>query len=193
MKDFFDRKTFNPANNPEHQRILSTLRGQGSHRLVVARGGHRRDGAQSTAMKWVVASGARSGTFLDLGCGNSGDALVAMKLGFDAHGLDLFPPSYDIKVPFIQCDVVDRIPFDDDSVDVAISQAMLDLIEPVARDQFFREVNRVLKPAGSFFCMMQWLQSGWGFDREEERDRARRVWPDLSTRSTGFVSVKGGS
>jgi SAM-dependent methyltransferase len=181
MKDFFDRKTFDPENNAEHKSILNVLRNQGRIR--------RSKMVQSSAMKWALKK-ARSGTFLDLGCGDSPDAEIAARLGFTTvASLDLFKPEKPFN--FTYADVAEAIPFADNSVDVAISQAMVDLIEPSERANFYREVNRVLKAGGIFACYLQWLQSGYGFDLDEECLRAESVWGKIKREAQGFLIIKG--
>lgn len=193
MKDFFNRKTFDPVNNSIDAQTLKTLRTMGSHRLVLARGDHKREKARSMAMRWLNIGNVKSGVFIDLGCGNSGDCLVASKSGFTtAFGYDLFPPAYKHAEDFwVKADVVEKIPCADNSVDMAICAAMLDLVEPVAREQFFREVFRVLKPSGVFSCSIQWLQTGWGFDLAEEKERAIKVFGSIRKQTGGFIAVKG--
>lgn len=182
MKDFFDRKTFDPVNNAEHKATLNILRSIGRQRI--------RKMTPSTAFQWALRTELRNGFFLDLGCGDSPDALIAHNAGFTACGIDLFPPTADSGGFMIRADVAEHIPMNDASQDVIISQAMLDLIEPTARLSFFREVDRVLKPGGAFFCYIQWLQSGWGFDLKEEHERALAVWPSIEKRSQGFIVRK---
>lgn len=193
MKDFFDRKTFNPDENITDRHTLRILRQVGSSRLNTYLSGGRGRATQSAAMRWALkATNNRLGHFVDLGCGDSADCLVALDEGFNtARGFDLFSPDEQNPMDWVQADVVERIPYPDASVGMAVSQAMLDLIEPVARESFFREVNRVLKPSGVFACHIQWLQTGWGFDLGEERERAEKVWGKIKKEGTGFVATKG--
>lgn len=186
MKEFFNRKKFDPVNNEADKSALNVLRQHGRRR-VCSKYRH----LHSTALNWAfLETTTRSGRFLDLGCGDSPDSLIAAELGFEAFGLDLFPPTTK-NIDFIEADAVEHIPLFDNSVDIAISQAMLDLIEPVAREQFFREVDRVLKHGSVFACYIQWLQSGWGFDLQEEQERASKVWKNIRPKTQGFVVIKG--
>lgn len=192
MKEFFDRKTFDPINNEADKSTLNVLRQIGARRMRI----YSRSSAltlfekSSAALQWIWKEERDSGAYLDLGCGDSPDALIMQGAGFAAQGVDLFPPREPNEI-FIKSDVVERIPFSDGAIDLISSQAMLDLIEPVAREQFFREVNRVLKVGGIFACYIQWLQSGWGFDLQEEQERASKVWDLIHPKTQGFVVIKG--
>lgn len=187
---FFDRKTFDPTNNDEDLSILRVLRVQGSRRS-----GNR---TMSTAMRWSFArTDTREGLFVDLGCGESYDAQIAREFGFETAKFDLFSPSLTStfvggsdRTNFTVADIAEHIPLNDSTVEIAVCQAVVDLIEPVAREGFFREVDRVLKPAGVFCCSIYWLQSGWGFDMEEEQERARKVWSNIEKASPGFIAIK---
>lgn len=186
MQDFFDRKTFDPIKFAEDKVTLNRLRGYGSGRRF-----------PSTALSWIKPKQSGQYIFLDLGCGDSRDWVWAKdKYGFlISKRIDLFHPRIDRldiqeHKDFIQGDIAERIPYPNGMVDTAISQAVLDLIEPSARSQFFQEVNRVLKPGGVFACYMQWLQPGWGFDYNEELARAKEIWKVVDRRSGGFIATK---
>lgn len=96
---------------------------------------------------------------LDVGCGTGVDLIVASRLvgpTGQAHGIDLTPEMVEIarknlayvgisnaRVSLAGCE---RIPYDDQTFDVAISNGVLNL-SPL-KDQVFRELHRVLKPRG---------------------------------------------
>lgn len=108
----------------------------------------------------VAIVGLRPGErVLDLGSGGGIDALIAARLvgkqGF-VHGLDMVPEMVDLarksakqagigNVAFVEGDIAD-IPLDDDSVDVVISNCVINLCED--KTAVFREVSRVLTPGG---------------------------------------------
>lgn len=193
MKNFFDRKTFNPYENRIDQSTLKVLRRIGLKRMELAIKGETGKQAQSTGLKYALSKDIKSGTFVDLGCGDSGDCLVMRNLGYFVSGFDLFPPREFPEVDqsyFVAADVVESIPLLENDTDIVLSQAMIDLIEPVARSGFFNEVNRILKPGGIFVCYLQWLQTGWGFDLQEEYDRAKEIWTDIEFKPTGFIATK---
>lgn len=194
MVKFFDIKSFNPFTNDEDKKILRILRMHGLRRMEVALSGELGEKARSTALKWAIDSNIKSGTFIDLGCGDSADCLVMAKLGFDSYGLDVIAPSKEYEPDcgtFLNSDVSSRIPFPDRSIDIAVSQAMIDLIAPSARTRFLKEVYRTLKPGGIFSCLIVWLQTGYGFDYKEEIARARSVFPSIELKPAGYLATKG--
>ena len=108
-------------------------------------------------------------TVLDLGCGTGRDVYIASKLvGPNGHviGVDMTPAQLAFarkheaaqmerfgfehsNVEFIQSFIEDMAAIEDDSVDVVISNCVVNL-SPF-KDQLFREVFRVLKPGGELF------------------------------------------
>lgn len=176
--DPFDRRTFDASDNASMDAAtLRRLRSQGhSRRFWYTRrvDPWRRHGHNhmrcccSLALEAIGKTGRERGVLLDLGCGDSADAAIAAEWGYDATGIDLFPPTdYEVRAedlaPFARADVAERIPFPDDSVTAAICQAMVDLIEPEARPRFYAEVFRVLKPGGLFALNGISLAHGYGY------------------------------
>ena len=108
-------------------------------------------------------------TVLDLGCGTGRDVYIASKLvGPAGHviGVDMTPAQLAFarkheaaqmerfgfersNVEFIQSYIEDMAAIADDSVDVVISNCVVNL-SPF-KDQLFREIFRVLKPGGELF------------------------------------------
>ena len=96
---------------------------------------------------------------LDLGSGAGTDSLVAAQMvGPDGHvtGIDMTPEMLakarraaaemgDTNVEFVEADA-ERLPFDDESFDVVISNGVIDLIPD--KDAVFSELYRVLAPGG---------------------------------------------
>jgi len=96
---------------------------------------------------------------LDLGSGAGTDSLVAAQMvGLDGSvtGLDMTPSMLDrarraaaemgvSNVTFVQGEA-ERLPFDDASFDVVISNGVVDLIPD--KDAVFAELHRVLEPGG---------------------------------------------
>ena len=181
MKQLFSRKTFDPENHDDAVTLVQ-LRSQGAKRM--------RDRLPSTSLRWALSQ-IQSGVLIDCGCGDSADVLLASKAGFQATGFDLFPPSDDFRgtFTFVRTDVVDLIPVEANSVDLVICQAMMDLIEPSARNDFLKEANRVMKSGAIFCCYLQWLEPGWGLDVPEEIERAKNVWT-VETRAQGYIGRK---
>lgn len=202
-RQFFDRKTFDPVSNERHAAILANLRAFGRKRLE--RTLHSRairnypDYCKSTALRWAEKVDKMEGegrVLVDLGCGESADCQIAENRGFTTHGFDLILPRDETSAAAFQtftlADVAERIPLDDNSVDIALCSAMVDLIEPIARQRFYDEVARVLKPGGLFSCFIQWLVPGYGFDSGEEHQCAGNAgFVFLSRKASGFVARKG--
>ena len=91
------------------------------------------------------------GVFLDAGCGESPDADIALKNGFSkAYGIDLFKIKSKNKSEFIQGDICQTIPLEDNSVDAIGCHWVLPLLRDEERTSFYCEANRVLKPNGLF-------------------------------------------
>jgi len=96
---------------------------------------------------------------LDLGCGAGTDSLVAAQLvgsRGSVTGVDMTPEMLDkaraaadvmgsTNVTFIEADA-ERLPFDDGSFDVVISNGVIDLIPD--KDAVFSGIFRVLAPGG---------------------------------------------
>lgn len=200
----FDRLTFDPATCTIDKFSLDTLRSQGRARAYSYRNGYgngiARDGHDEHHRKCCSSTGLRqlhlmktsaNRTFVDIGCGDSVDVLIAAGLGYDAHGVDLFPPSVSLGDRFIQADVVERIPFPDGSVYAVLSQAMIDLVEPDARGGLYAEVLRVLEPNGVFSQIGVALHCGHGFKAADELSRARKAgFRAVNAQAFGFVAVK---
>jgi SAM-dependent methyltransferase len=96
---------------------------------------------------------------LDLGCGAGADSLVAsLMVGPEGSvtGIDMTPEMLEkaragaaaleaANVSFVEGEA-ERLPFDDESFDVVISNGVIDLIPD--KDAVFGEIHRVLVPGG---------------------------------------------
>jgi SAM-dependent methyltransferase len=104
--------------------------------------------------RFRALTGAGADTrILDVGCGALG--LRALEPDLDITGVDLVDrPGY--PGPFVRADATDRLPFDDDSFDLAYSSSVIEHVPPERRAAFVRELRRVAKgwwvqtPAYSF-------------------------------------------
>jgi len=98
-------------------------------------------------------------TVLDLGCGAGTDLLIAAQMagpGGRAIGIDLTPSMVErarqsaaemgLDTVEIHEGLIERLPLPDESVDVVISNGVIDLVPD--KDAVFSEVKRVLKPGG---------------------------------------------
>ena len=95
----------------------------------------------------------------DLGCGAGTDSLVAAQMvGPEGHvtGIDMTPEMLAkarraaaelgiANVEFVE-DEIERLPFADGSVDVVISNGVIDLVPD--KELVFTEISRVLRPGG---------------------------------------------
>lgn len=169
----FDRKRFDPERDYDDRTILNLLRANGRSRLRHIAGNWRgyRD-VHSTALRELCLQHG-NGRFVDLGAGDSGDCVMANRLGYEAIAFDLFPRSKEADeypwTEYVIGDVVESIAVPDQSVDFAVCQAVIDLIEPVARPQFYANVRQVMKPKGLFSMSFYKLRHGWGYDQQREK------------------------
>lgn len=121
---------------------------------------------------YVALSGKlkRGHVLLDIGCGDSNDRIIAARRGITAYGVDIYAPLNRSLNALVSADAR-RLPFGTATVDAAISQAMVSLIPPDERYDFYVEVARVLKPDGWFSIVFHTLIDGWKVTLELERQR----------------------
>lgn len=183
--DPFDRKTFNPETNYKHSVSLRVLRNVGRKRRY-----------GSGALKMLPQFESKRGVYVDLGCGDSPDTVIASQLGYLAYGFDLFPPAGDAdkrcNVHFQRADVAERLPPADNSVDFVTSNAMIDLIPKDERTGLYKEVFRILKPGGVFVQIGIILHCGHGYTVGEESRRIRSIqgWGEVCSLGNGFRATK---
>jgi len=125
-------------------------------------------GGFATTRQLIKALGVnRNSRVIDIACGKGTTAiLLAEKFGCEVVGIDLAPELIDEaihlaekkglsgKITFHVGDAL-GLPFDDAEFDIAISQAMLVLIEDKVRA--IQEAKRVIRPNGS----AGWLELSW--------------------------------
>jgi hypothetical protein len=208
-KYYFDRKTFDPIGNDDHKRILSNLRSRGigrkmqfeSCRSLQEKAGdsprrdetHRKCCASSALKHLALPQSSEGRVYLDVGCGDSPDRLIARSMGFISYGLDLFAPTHleQDGGQFIKADAVEHIPLANESVYAITSQAMIDLIETDSRLLFYQQVYRVLIAGGAFSQVGVELVNGYGFHYQDEAERVRLAgFRAVSPIPFGFVAVK---
>jgi arsenite methyltransferase len=98
-------------------------------------------------------------TVLDLGCGAGTDLLIAAQMvgdGGRAVGIDMTPAmlerarasAAEMGLPNVELHegLIETLPLDDESVDVVISNGVIDLVPDKAA--VFGEIDRVLRPGG---------------------------------------------
>lgn len=103
-----------------------------------------------------IESGA---TVLDLGCGAGTDLLIAAQMVGPtgrAIGIDITPTmverarasarQMDLENVEVHEGLIERVPLPDDSIDVVISNGVIDLVPD--KEAVFAEIERVLRPGG---------------------------------------------
>lgn len=111
------------------------------------------------ANHFVLGSIEAGATVLDLGCGAGTDLLIAAQMtgpSGRAIGIDLTPSMVErarvgaAEMGLTNVEVheglIERLPLEDESVDVVISNGVIDLVPD--KDAVFGEIKRVLKPGG---------------------------------------------
>ena len=127
-------------------------------------------------------------TVVDAGRGDSGDADLVTENGGIGIGYDLFPrnetyefgptafrPAFILKRQsrFKVQDICETWPNEKQSVDIILSNAVLDLLTEEEREVFYRECFRVLKKYGVISMSFTQLRNGHGYDVITERERLR--------------------
>lgn len=199
----FDRKTFNPNECTSDKKSLDVLRTQGRTRLYGYENWHPRNSDRhsvddparccgSTALKNLHLTRAKRGdVFLDLGCGDSPDALIAKKYGYSALAFDLFESQLPSSV-FIQHDIVEDWPKSQKGQIAIVScQAMIDLVTPDERERLYRNVFNGLRDDGLFSLYGVNLHCGYGFNAHVEIQRIRKIgFRAVDVKPNGFVVIK---
>lgn len=111
------------------------------------------------ANHWLLGGIEPGSTVLDLGCGAGTDLLIAAQMtGRDGRvvGVDMTASMLDLaragaaemQLGNVECHeaLIEALPVDDASVDVVISNGVIDLVPD--KDVVFDEIDRVLRPGG---------------------------------------------
>jgi arsenite methyltransferase len=111
------------------------------------------------ANHFVLGRIEEGATVLDLGCGAGTDLLIAAQMagpGGRAIGIDMTASmleraresARDIGLDNVELHegLIERLPLDDESVDVVISNGVIDLVPD--KEAVFDEIDRVLRPGG---------------------------------------------
>lgn len=192
----FDRRTLD-ATFPQHQSMLSTLRQIGrsrSRRLVNCKNTRHEECCASTAFRWLRLANSESGDiYVDLGCGDSPDGVLASRLGYKAVGVDLALPTPEYRhgeMQIILGDICERLPFEDSTVDAITIQAVASLIFEEERERVYRECYRILKPTGALAVTGPRLSHGYHYEPAEEVERAERIFDLVNRQENGFLAIK---
>jgi SAM-dependent methyltransferase len=96
---------------------------------------------------------------LDVGCGAGSNVLFLARQGFRAHGIDLSPGAVEaararaararLQVDLQEGDAL-ALSFADETLDGIVDHGCFHTLPPPRRDDYAREVHRVLRPGGSF-------------------------------------------
>ena len=111
------------------------------------------------ANHWTLGGIAPGSVVLDLGCGAGTDLLIAAQMtGAEgrAIGVDMTPAmleraaasAREVRLENVELHeaLIEALPLDDASVDVVISNGVIDLVPD--KDAVFAEIDRVLRPGG---------------------------------------------
>lgn len=150
---------------------------------------------RSTAYQMVYSKTKKRSVIVDAGCGKSPDTFIALDHdGFKkAYRIDLYDfPHWDRPTINMIADVSKKIPkIKSGSVDVVLSQAMLDLLKADERDSFYKEAHRWLRKGGLLAVYIVNLQLGFGFDIIDERDAVEKLgFSILEKKNAAFVAQK---
>lgn len=184
---------------------IDRLRNKGWWRTIDYIGGYSRYSGYpehaSTALRQAHYYDEGKWDFLDVGCGDSPDALIVMeqKSYRKAYKIDLWQPlnwqrgvnlsaiEFERRekkqgVEFIQADICEKVPLPSRSFGLICANAMIELIPPKDRPKFYKECYRLLKPNGLLSVTCVSLVNGWLADNNE---------CDSATKA-GFVILKRG-
>jgi SAM-dependent methyltransferase len=169
----FNRKTFDPHRNDTDRAILESLRRPGRARYEWRHGIY-----PSPSLRYLLDAGMYRGqnkgeSYIDFGCGESGDRFIAKHFGYHSVGMDLFGPIFieQDTSSLIIGDIAEPLPFPDYTFTYATCHAVIALLLPSERAAFYKEVYRCLKVGGTFVLTGVDLKNGYGFDLPTERER----------------------
>jgi hypothetical protein len=163
MTKLFDRKSFNPEDDPHDRKVLNILRSRGGKRFFTRAwetwtGVTHHSPTKTSCLEMCPLGAGRDRVLIDAGCGDSPDADIWTDEGGIGIGYDLFPRKEKIELPispsrytlnrtsqFKIQDICERWPNEDRSVDVILSHAVLDLMDQSDRFLFYVQCERVLK------------------------------------------------
>lgn len=87
---------------------------------------------------------------LDVGAGHGAFTKTLHEMGYEVVACDLFPEIFNYKeAECIKTDITSHFPFPDNSFDMAIAIEVSEHIND--HEVFFKELNRIIKPAGSLY------------------------------------------
>lgn len=100
---------------------------------------------------WTIPTlqrlGVSAGRILSIGCANGVDVLEMRERGYEAHGIDLYPPCAEAASWCFQSPA-SNIPFPAEDFDAAVMLEVIEHIPHKERDTVARECMRILRPGG---------------------------------------------
>lgn len=170
----FDRKTFDPFNNDTDKAILNSLRIPGRTRFNRGWTTPSLRALQTEGLARSIFTGVtdpnKGERFIDFGRGESGDRFWVQTWGYESFGIDLFPPIFINQDThgFHVGDIAEPLTFPDYYFTYATCHAMISLLKPKERIDFYKEAYRVMKIGGKFALSGLHLKNGYDFDLNEE-------------------------
>lgn len=117
-------------------------------------------------------------SIIDVGCGTGALSYVLNQQGLAVTGIDAEPGMIEVAkkklrsntVSLIQADVLEKLPFDDKSFDLAIASYVLHGVPAADRKVFYAEMNRIAREMVIFHdynqnralltSLVEWLEQG---------------------------------
>lgn len=89
-------------------------------------------------------------TVLDLGAGHGALTQKLFNMGYKVHACDLFPETFEFnQVECTKVDVTESFPYPDELFDMVVAVEVIEHI--LDHENFYREINRILKPRGRLY------------------------------------------
>jgi ubiquinone/menaquinone biosynthesis C-methylase UbiE len=113
--------------------------------------------------QFAVGYFPHNGKLLDLGAGRGQDSRYFANLGYDVTSADISDLGLrlsaektggDLKIKFLELDIADGLPFEDNSFDVVYARYSLHYFLDEKTKEIFREIYRALKPQGILACLI---------------------------------------
>jgi len=125
------------------------------------------------ASKYLKEKGVGQAIILDAGCGEGRNSIYLAKQGFKTYGIDTVSPAIETGRKWVKSEGVaemvklevgdvTNLPHENNFFDAVIDSYAIEFV--LEREQYLKEVARVLKPKGSFFILTHILPAKHGLD-----------------------------